>query len=57
MILWYIVIIVKYFFMLSDIQNELIIFVGYSFMVYLLVIVQIFGVYFFMIFFLIGMVY
>ena len=42
---WYIATIVKYFFMLSDTQNELTISAGYSFMVYLLAIVQTFGAY------------
>lgn len=54
---WYIATIVKYFFMLSDTQNELTISAGYSFMVYLLAIVQTFGAYLSMIFSLIGMVY
>lgn len=54
---WYIATIVKYFFMLSDTQNELTISAGYSFMVYLLAIVQTFGAYLAMIFSLIGMVY
>ena len=48
---WYIATIVKYFFMLSDTQNELTISAGYSFMVYLLAIVQTFGAYLSMIFF------
>lgn len=39
---WYIATIVKYFFMLSDTQNELTISAGYSFMVYLLAIIQTF---------------
>ena len=54
---WYIATIVKYFFMLSDTQNELTISAGYSFMVYLLAIIQTFGAYLSMIFSLIGIVY
>lgn len=54
---WYIATMVKTFFSMSDTGSAATVSVGYSFMLYLLAIIQIFGAYLSMIFSLIGMVY
>ncbi|NCC09553.1 MAG: hypothetical protein EOM31_03455 [Bacteroidia bacterium] len=54
---WYISTLVKYFFTLSDTGSETTVSVGYSFMLYLLAILQAFGVYLSMIFTVVGMAY
>lgn len=54
---WYIATLVKVFFGMSDTGSEATVSVGYSFMIYLLAIIQAFGAYLSMIFSLIGMAY
>ena len=54
---WYIATIVKYFFAVSDTGNTTTVSAGYSFLLYLLGIIQVFGVYLSMIFSLVGMTY
>lgn len=54
---WYISTLVKYFFMLSDTGSGATVSVWYSFMLYLLAILQAFGVYLSMIFTVVGMAY
>ena len=54
---WYIATLVKYFFSLSDVGSETTVSAGYSFILYLLGIVQAFGAYLSMIFTFVGMAY
>lgn len=54
---WYIATIVKYFFAMSDTGNATTVSAGYSFLLYLLAIIQVFGMYLSMIFSLIGLAY
>lgn len=54
---WYIATLVKYFFSISDAGNTTTVSVGYSFFLYLLAIIQAFGVYLSMIFSVVGMAY
>lgn len=54
---WYVASIVKYFFMMSDTQSEVTVSVGYSFILYVLGVIQVFGAYLSMVFAIIGIVY
>lgn len=54
---WYIATLVKYFFAMSDTGNETTVSAGYSFILYLLAIIQTFGIYLSMIFSLVGLAY
>lgn len=54
---WYIATLVKYFFAISDTGSETTVSAGYSFILYLLAIIQAFGAYLSMIFSFVGMAY
>ena len=57
MVPWYVATVVKYFFAMSDTGSTATVSVGYSFLLYLLGIIQAFGAYLSMIFALIGLAY
>lgn len=57
MVPWYVATVVKYFFAMSDTESTATVSVGYSFLLYLLGIIQAFGAYLSMIFALIGLAY
>lgn len=57
MVPWYVATLVKYFFAMSDTGSETTVSVGYSFVLYLLGIIQTYGTYLSMIFSLIGLAY
>ena len=57
MVPWYVATVVKYFFAMSDTGSTATVSVGYSFLLYLLGIIQAFGAYLSMIFTLIGLAY
>lgn len=54
---WYIATLVKYFFAMSDTGSEATVSAGYSFLLYLFAIIQVFGAYLSMIFSLVGLAY